>query len=106
MMNLILSITADQFAQQGDAWVKAIAGVLNSLIGQVGILGLAAIGVYKSLSGKAELKERMDRQGERIDSIALAVPAAVNGNGMKIQNAEVEIKPPEATNGHSEEITK
>jgi hypothetical protein len=106
-MLTFIAITAEEFATQGDAWVKAIAGLLNSVIGQVGILGLAAIGVWKSLSGKADLKERLDRQGERIDNIALAVPATTNGNGVKIDNAAVEIRPETeaTTNGHNEEVT-
>ncbi len=88
----LLVMTAEQFAKSGKAWVEAMSAVLNSLIAQFGILAAAALGVWKSISTKAELtgkiqeakqeiSERLDRQGQRIDTVALAVP---NVNGTPI----------------------
>lgn len=77
------------WADRAKAWVEAIALVLDILVAKVGVLGLAIIAVWQNLRAKAEIKERLDRQGERIDQVALAVPPigapAANGGPPKTE---------------------
>ena len=75
----LLAMTAQEFGANGRAWVEAVSSVLDVSIAKVGVLGLALIAVYQNLRTRAEMKERLDRQGERIDQVALAVPAAATG---------------------------
>ncbi len=71
----------DAFLIAGKAWIEATFGVLDMLVAKVGIEALAIIAVWQNVRGKihlraaiAENKERLDRQGERIDQVALATP--------------------------------
>lgn len=76
-MNLIVALTAEQFGESGRAWVENVSAVLDVTIAKVGVLGLAVIAVWQNLRTRAEVKERLDRQGARIDQVALAT--APNG---------------------------
>jgi hypothetical protein len=79
---MTLALTAQEFGENGRAWVEAVSSVLDVTIAKVGVLGLAVIAVIQNLQARAairENKERLDRQGERIDQVALAVPVAANG---------------------------
>lgn len=77
------------WSDRAKAWVEAIALVLDILVSKVGVLGLAIIAVWQNLRAKAEIKERLDRQGERIDQVALAVPPV----GMSATNGPVAAAP-------------
>lgn len=74
----------EMFSNRGLAWVKAISEILTALIGTVGVVGLAALAVVQNLRKQAispEVKERIDRIGQRVDNVALAVdPALVQAN--------------------------
>jgi hypothetical protein len=76
----IFGMGPELWADRAKAWVEAIALVLDVLVAKVGVLGLAIIAVWQNFKAKAairETKERLDRQGERIDQVALAVPPAM-----------------------------
>lgn len=58
------------------AWTKVISDWLTQVVATIGVLGLALIAVYQNLRKQAinpEIAARLDRQGERIDNVALAV---------------------------------
>lgn len=73
----LFGIGPEMLADRGKAWVEAIAVVLETLIAKIGVLILAALAVRKTILSNAEVKERLDRQGERLDQVALAVPPAM-----------------------------
>lgn len=88
----------EMFSDRGLAWIKAVAEVANQLISQFGILAAAVIAVWQNLKTKAEVKERLDRQHDRLEAtnkmvaqVALATPAT--GQPSKV---EIEVvNPPE-----------
>lgn len=78
----ILGVGPEMFQDRGIAWIKACAAVLNELIASVGIIAVAIILMVKNVRN-TDLKDRLDRVGERTDknseqiaSVALAVPVA------------------------------
>lgn len=73
----INGVGPELFADRAKAWVEALAVVLDILIAKIGVLGLAIIAVWQNLRKSAipqEVKERLDRQADRIDKVALSVP--------------------------------
>jgi hypothetical protein len=103
---ILLALTAQEFGTNGRDWVEAISGVLDVTIAKVGVLGLAIIAVYQNLKSRAEIKERLDRQGERIDQVALATPPAGSLTGKPAaENISAEAQPTTATS-HSEVATE
>lgn len=67
----------EMVSNRGLAWVKAISEILTALISTIGVLGLAALAVVQNLRKQAinpEVAARLDRQGARIDQVALAIP--------------------------------
>ena len=78
----MFAITAQEFGENGRAWVENISTVLDVTIAKVGVLGLALLAVYQNLRSQAEVSKRLDRQGARIDQVALAtVPTSQPANG-------------------------
>lgn len=75
---ILFAFTSDQIAAGGKAWVDAIAAILGAIIGQVGILVLAAIAVYQNINKQLpqEVKDRLDRYNDRLDRVAIATVAA------------------------------
>jgi hypothetical protein len=81
-LGVVLAVTPEQFAVETKAWIEAGATVLDLLIVKIGILAIAFYGLLKvfrtqDAALKSEIqamKERQDRQGNRIDQVALAVP--------------------------------
>ncbi len=74
----------DAFLITGKAWVEATFGILDVLIAKLGVEALAVIAVWQNVRGKIHItaaikenKERLDRQGARIDAVALAAVPAV-----------------------------
>ncbi len=65
-------IDPQTFATEGKAWIEAVGQVLTSAIGTAGTIGLAAIALFQNLRLKAEVKDRLDRQSARLDSVMLA----------------------------------
>lgn len=73
----LFGIGPEMFADRGKAWVEALAIVLETMIAKIGVLILAALAVRKTILSNNEFKQRLDRQGKRLDQVALAVPPAV-----------------------------
>lgn len=73
--------TPEWVSDRGIAWVKSIFDVTKQVIDDFGILGLALMTVFQTLKGKARdveislLKDRLDRQSQRIQANAEAVTA-------------------------------
>lgn len=99
----MIAVTAQQFAESGKAWVEAVSLVLNTGIAQFGILAIAAIGVWKTIQNKAELREqikatkeefsgRLTEQARRINDVAMAVPAT-NGGPLPVRVEQPESEP-------------
>jgi len=95
---LILAVTPEQFGVDAKAWIEVGSALLYLLIEKVGILIIAAFGLIKTFRTQdvelrqdlQAVKERQDRQGDRLDQVALAVPpvgAPANGNGTHRTNA-------------------
>lgn len=88
----------EMFQNRGIAWAKAIGAFIGECISQFGISLVAIFALIKLIrtSGVVDevqkMKERQDRQGDRLDKVALAVPAVTNG-GVTIPNADVKIQP-------------
>lgn len=86
----INGVGPELFADRAKAWVEAFAVVFDILIAKIGVLGLAIIAVWQNLRKSAipqEVKERLDRQADRIDKVALSVPTiplAQHGNSATI----------------------
>jgi hypothetical protein len=102
----VFGIGPEMFQDRMIAWTKAFSEWLKTLIGELGVILLAVYALKKTLSTQGEMKERLDRQGERIDAVALAVPAATVGAPVKIEKANVEIEPPAAAAAANAEILK
>lgn len=75
-------MTPELFSDRGIAWVKSVFEVCNQAVANFGLLTLAAIGVWQNIMSKAEVKEavqnvkdRLDRQGEKIEATSQAVTA-------------------------------
>lgn len=102
----ILGLTAEQVAVNGKGWVEAIAQIVGAIIAQIGILGLALLGAFKTLRQQIpqEIVDRLDRQGKRIDDVAMnSVPVGAikaealeptrNGNAATVAEA-IQPEPP------------
>ena len=90
-----LGVGPEMFSDRGVAWVKSLSSVIKELITELGVLGLALIAVIQNLRAKAEIKDRLDRQGERIDRVALATaPGATTTpeGDVTIKQASVQIQ--------------
>lgn len=82
----VMGVGPEMFSDRGVAWVKALAAVIKEAIGELGIVLLAVYALKKSLNTqksideakekidetKEHLERRMDNQGERITTVALA----------------------------------
>lgn len=89
-------ITPELFSDRGIAWVKAVFDVANQAIANFGVLAAAAIAIWQNLRTKAELKDRLDRQGARIEAnhqaitnVALATPSPVTATELPITESQV-----------------
>lgn len=72
----VFGIGPEMFGNRITVWTKVISDWLNQVVSTIGVLGLALIAVYQNLRKQAinpEIAARLDRQGERIDNVALAV---------------------------------
>lgn len=79
----ILGIGPEMFADRGKAWVEALAVVLETLIAKIGVLVLAALAVRKTILSNREnreVKERLDRQGARIDNALSPAPTPITSS--------------------------
>jgi hypothetical protein len=72
-------ITPELFSDRGVAWVKAFFDVAKVVIDDFGILALAILAVWQNVRTKAdsliEVKARLDRQGEKIETNSQAITA-------------------------------
>lgn len=97
LLTLFLGLAPDSFAIYGKAWIEAIFAVLDILIAKIGVEALAALAVWQNIKTRAlkerleEQNARLDRQGKRLDAVALATttPTAT----VKIQQPEGESIP-------------
>lgn len=79
----LIALAPDSFMIEGKAWVEAIAAVLDVLIAKLGVLALAIFALRKTILTNAHIDEKTDklearinRQGDRINEVALATSPA------------------------------
>lgn len=71
----LLGMGPEMFSDRASAWCEAIGKVLELAIAKLGIIALAILAVWKNIITNAEIKGRLDRQAQRIDQVAIAVPS-------------------------------
>lgn len=71
-----LGMGPEMFQDRSVAWIKAFGEVCEQAISKLGIIALAILAVWKNIITNAEIKGRLDRQGERIDKVAISVPSS------------------------------
>lgn len=101
----LFGIGPEMFQNRMVIWIKGLGEISRTLISELGLVALAGIGLWKTLkqatsdahreAKDAEMKERLDRQGERLDKVALSVPVPPGGldEPITVENANVQIQP-------------
>ena len=78
-----LAVAPDEFFVTGKAWIEATSGLLKILIAELGVIVLALFALRKTILTNAQLEEtkaaiekRLDRQGDKINEVAIAAQTA------------------------------
>lgn len=69
-----IAMTANEFSDGGKAWIEAIFSVFDVAIAKIGLILLAGITTWNNVKTNSALKQQVDRQGKRIDQVALNSP--------------------------------
>lgn len=72
-----LGMGPEMFADRSSAWIEALGVVSEKAIAKLGVIVLAALALRKTILSNAEIKDRLDRQADRINDVAIAAAPAV-----------------------------
>lgn len=67
-----LGMGPEMFADRSSAWIEALGVVCEKAIAKLGVIVLAALALRKTILSNAEIKDRLDRQADRINDVAIA----------------------------------